>query len=210
LYLNSTGRIVLQNNAEEKKPPPKVETNAIPKESIFHPGSSSSSSYGPPKYQDEVKVSEGMTSEVNRVPELTTVPIGDPTSPLHSDISTSEGPDIAVKYWLWIGNEPLEAIKHNITVHVPVNSTFFHLMLQAAQDSEPFEFSSTLWPNGHYIHTIAGTKEQPIGYHYWLLYRLPADPDPNNPPPTTYIAPGGVDELTVRDGEIYMFWFKKI
>ena len=52
-------------------------------------------------------------------------------------------------------------------------------------------FSATVWPNGHYVHTISGFREQPVGYHYWLLYRLPTEPDPASPPPTTFVAPAG-------------------
>ena len=50
----------------------------------------------------------------------------------------------------------------------------------------------------------------PCRYNYWLLYRLPELPDPNNPPGNQLIAPVGVDELMVEDGEHYLYWYKKL
>lgn len=47
-------------------------------------------------------------------------------------------------------------------------------------------------------------------YNYWLLYRLPELPDPSNPPGNQLIAPVGVDELMVEDGEHYLYWYKKL
>lgn len=87
--------------------------------------------------QQQREVQIETTSEVTHGPEQTGTTF-DPSSPLTTTTLTS-GPEIRVKYWLWIGNEPLTADKHNLTVHVPINSTFFHLMLQAAQMSEAYE-----------------------------------------------------------------------
>lgn len=50
----------------------------------------------------------------------------------------------------------------------------------------------------------------PYSYNYWLLYRLPELPDPSNPPGNQLIAPVGVDELMVEDGEHYLYWYKKL
>lgn len=47
-------------------------------------------------------------------------------------------------------------------------------------------------------------------YDYWLLYRLPELPDPSNPPGNQLIAPVGVDEMMVEDGEHYLYWYKKL
>ncbi|CAG7836246.1 unnamed protein product [Allacma fusca] len=116
----------------------------------------------------------------------------------------------SVKYWIWIGPTPLTAQIYNISLSVPVNTTFFAVMRRAAELDPNFEFSSTVWPNGHYVHTISGHREQPIGYHYWLLYHLPTDPDPAAPPPTTFVAPAGVDKLLVQDRDVYLFWYKKL
>lgn len=54
-----------------------------------------------------------------------------------------------------------------------------------------YAFESSEWPNGHYVHSIAGYKEEPMGYHYWLLYRLPELPDPQAPPGNHLVAPVG-------------------
>ena len=54
-----------------------------------------------------------------------------------------------------------------------------------------FRFAATVWPNGHYVHTLSGRREQPEAYHYWLLYKIPKDPNPESPPPTTYVTPAG-------------------
>lgn len=64
--------------------------------------------------------------------------------------------------------------------------------MQMAADIDPrFEFSASEWPNGHYVHTLAGCREEPMGYHYWLLYRLPEQPDAANPPGNQLVAPVG-------------------
>lgn len=64
--------------------------------------------------------------------------------------------------------------------------------MQMAADQDPkFKFEASEWPNGHYVHTLAGHKEEPMGYHYWLLYRLPEIPDPVSPPGNQLVAPVG-------------------
>lgn len=60
------------------------------------------------------------------------------------------------------------------------------------------------------MHTLAGYKEEPMSYHYWLLYKLPVSPDVTAPPPNQFVAPVGVDELLVEDGDHYLFWYKKL
>lgn len=71
-------------------------------------------------------------------------------------------------------------------------------------------FSATEWPNGHYVHTLSGLKEEPMSYHFWLLYKLKSCPDTQNPPSNNLVAPTGVDDLIVQDGEHYLFWYKKL
>lgn len=64
--------------------------------------------------------------------------------------------------------------------------------MQMAMEMDPhFAFEASEWPNGHYVHTLAGYKEEPMGYHYWLLYRLPEIPDPSAPPANQLVAPVG-------------------
>lgn len=73
-----------------------------------------------------------------------------------------------------------------------------------------YRFSATEWPNGHYVHTLSGLKESPMSYHFWLLYKLKSCPDTQNPPSNNLVAPTGVDDLIVQDGEHYLFWYKKL
>ncbi|XP_039297379.1 uncharacterized protein CG3556 [Nilaparvata lugens] len=113
-----------------------------------------------------------------------------------------------VTYTLWVGSNVTE--NHTISITMPHNSTFYNVMQMAAEKDNHYVFSATEWPNGHYVHTLAGFKEQPMKYRYWLLYRLPSLPDPSNPPGNQLVAPTGVDDLIVEDGEHYLFWYKKL
>ncbi|XP_011251104.1 uncharacterized protein CG3556 isoform X2 [Camponotus floridanus] len=115
---------------------------------------------------------------------------------------------VNVSYTLWVGSNVNET--YNLTVTAPKNETFYDVMLLAAEMSPHFEFLASDWPNGHYVHTIAGYKEEPMSYHYWLLYRLPSPPEPSSPPGNQLVAPGGVDNLQISEGEHYLFWYKKL
>ncbi|XP_029678863.1 uncharacterized protein CG3556-like [Formica exsecta] len=115
---------------------------------------------------------------------------------------------VNVSYTLWVGSNVNET--YNLTVTAPKNETFYGVMLLAAEMSPHFEFLASEWPNGHYVHTLAGYKEEPMSYHYWLLYRLPSPPEPSSPPGNQLVAPGGVDNLQISEGEHYLFWYKKL
>ncbi|KAL0132043.1 hypothetical protein PUN28_000072 [Cardiocondyla obscurior] len=115
---------------------------------------------------------------------------------------------VNVSYTLWVGSNVNET--YNLMVTVPKNETFYNVMLLAASISPHFQFSASEWPNGHYVHTLAGYKEEPMSYHYWLLYRLPSKPEPSSPPGNQLVAPGGVDNLQISEGEHYLFWYKKL
>ncbi len=93
---------------------------------------------------------------------------------------------------VWIGQNRTEVYAIQLTV--PVNSSFYDAMKVAAEADPRFEFSASIWPNGHYIHTIGGHRDQYIGFHFWLLFRMNFMPDPLNPPPAThdYVAPSGI------------------
>jgi hypothetical protein len=52
-------------------------------------------------------------------------------------------------------------------------------------------FATYQFPTGRYVHNIGGVELKHDGYHYWLLYVLPFAPDPENPPPTTFIGTKG-------------------
>ncbi|KAG8234766.1 hypothetical protein J437_LFUL006598 [Ladona fulva] len=116
--------------------------------------------------------------------------------------------DALVTYTLWVGSNISENL--SLTLKAPANSSFYNLMLEAAQQDERFQFGSSSWPNGHYIHTIHGYREQPAAHRYWLLYRLHAVPDPSEPPPHHQLSPKGVDDLLVNNGDHFLFWYRKL
>ncbi|KOC67776.1 Uncharacterized protein WH47_11177 [Habropoda laboriosa] len=115
---------------------------------------------------------------------------------------------VNVSYTLWVGSNVNET--YSLIVTAPKNETFYEVMLLAAEMSPHFQFVASEWPNGHYVHTIAGYKEEPMSYHYWLLYRLTSTPDSSSPPGNQLVAPGGVDDLQISEGEHYLFWYKKL
>ncbi|KAH8414913.1 hypothetical protein KR215_009908 [Drosophila sulfurigaster] len=127
---------------------------------------------------------------------------------LSSSAEESDAKNITYTYTLWVGSNVTEAF--SLSLVSPKNTSFFKAMTQAAEMDPRFIFEAREWPNGHYVHTLYGKKEEPRGYHYWLLYRLPELPDPNNTPGNQLIAPVGVDELMVEDGEHYLYWYKKL
>jgi gastric intrinsic factor len=122
--------------------------------------------------------------------------------------SPKEDDSVIVTYTLWVGTNVTE--NFTITVMARRNSSFYHVMQIAAEQDSRYVFDATEWPNGHYVHTIAGYKEEPSRYHYWLLYQMPDLPEPANPPGNNLITPVGVDGLTVEDGQHYLFWYKKL
>lgn len=136
---------------------------------------------------------------------------GEPKLALPFGLTSAEetdGKNVSYTYTLWVGSNVTEAF--SLSLVSPKNTSFFKAMNQAAEIDSRFSFEAREWPNGHYIHTLADKKEEPRGYNYWLLYRLPELPDPNNPPGNQLIAPVGVDELMVEDGEHYLYWYKKL
>lgn len=97
---------------------------------------------------------------------------------------------VNVSYTLWVGSNVNETYNLNLTV--ARNDSFYNIMTLAAEKSPHFQFAASEWPNGHYVHTLAGYKEEPMSYHYWLLYRLPSFPKPTSPPGNQLVAPGGI------------------
>ncbi|CAG9559314.1 unnamed protein product [Danaus chrysippus] len=120
----------------------------------------------------------------------------------------SDARNVSFTYTLWLGTNVTE--NYTLYMVAPRNISFYHVMQMAAEQEPKFKFEASEWPNGHYVHTLAGHKEEPMGYHYWLLYRLPEIPDPASPPGNQLVAPVGVDDLMVEDGEHYLFWYKKL
>lgn len=120
-----------------------------------------------------------------------------------------KGDDFAtVTYTLWVGTNVTENFTINVTAEK--NSSFYHIMQIAAEQDSHYVFEATEWPNGHYVHTLAGYKEEPSRYHYWLLYQVPTLPEPASPPGNNFVTPVGVDGLIVEDGDHYLFWYKKL
>ncbi|XP_013105593.1 uncharacterized protein CG3556 [Stomoxys calcitrans] len=127
---------------------------------------------------------------------------------LTSSAEESDSRNVSYTYTLWVGSNVTQSF--TLSLVSPKNTSFFKAMTQAAEMDPRFAFEAREWPNGHYVHTLAGMKEEPRGYNYWLLYRLPELPDENNAPGNQLIAPVGVDELMVEDGEHYLYWYKKL
>ncbi|XP_062553955.1 uncharacterized protein CG3556 [Armigeres subalbatus] len=127
---------------------------------------------------------------------------------LTSSVEEAEPKNVSYTYTLWVDTNVTQ--EYSLDLTSPKNTTFFQAMKQAKEIDPKFEFEAREWPNGHYVHTLAEMKEEPKSYHYWLLYRLPEKPDTKNPPGNQLIAPLGVDELLVEDGEHYLYWYKKL
>ncbi|KAF7266482.1 uncharacterized protein CG3556 isoform X1 [Rhynchophorus ferrugineus] len=130
------------------------------------------------------------------------------TKSLSAHGNDSEIRNVTVTYTLWIGSNITENCTISITA--PRNTSFYTIMQMAMDMDSHFAFEASEWPNGHYVHTLAGYKEEPMGYNYWLLYRLPELPDPSAPPANQLVAPVGVDDLLIEEGDHYLFWYKKL
>ncbi|XP_066149142.1 uncharacterized protein CG3556 isoform X1 [Euwallacea fornicatus] len=120
----------------------------------------------------------------------------------------SEIRNVTITYTLWIGSNVTE--NFTISITAPRNTSFYSVMQIAMEIDPHFTFEATEWPNGHYVHFLAGYKEEPMGYNYWLLYKLPEVPDPSVPPANQLVAPVGVDDLLIDEGDHYLFWYKKL
>ncbi|KAJ8956346.1 hypothetical protein NQ318_015084, partial [Aromia moschata] len=111
------------------------------------------------------------------------------TKSFSSHYNDSEIRNVTITYTLWVGSNITENV--TISVTAPRNTSFYNIMQMAMEMDPRFSFEASEWPNGHYVHTLAGYKEEPMGYHYWLLYRLPEIPDPLAPPANQLVAPVG-------------------
>lgn len=132
------------------------------------------------------------TSDNHSETSLLSETLGNNTSNVDTVLTTGTTAPmfVNVSYTLWVGSNVNET--YNLTVTAPKNETFYSVMLLAASMSPHFQFTASEWPNGHYVHTLAGYKEEPMSYHYWLLYRLPSPPEPSSPPGNQLVAPGGM------------------
>ncbi|KAK8397336.1 hypothetical protein O3P69_004798 [Scylla paramamosain] len=134
------------------------------------------------------------------------VPTGLPPRP--DPANTTEEPQIQVTYVIWKGNNA--SLNYNLTLSVAPNTTFLEVMKTAAEMDDRYVFSASHWGNGLYIHTLAGAKEQKLGYWYWLLFRLREAPIPGTKPDNKFIVGTGVQETIVHDRDIMLFWFHQI
>uniref|UniRef100_A0A182JZ21 Uncharacterized protein n=1 Tax=Anopheles christyi TaxID=43041 RepID=A0A182JZ21_9DIPT len=106
-----------------------------------------------------------------------------------SPVEELEPRNVSYTYTLWVGTNETE--EYSLDLTSPKNTTFFRAMKQAAEIDARYYFrlKHANGPTGHYVHTLAGMKEEPKSYHFWLLYRLPERPDTKNPPGNQLIAP---------------------
>ncbi|ENN78018.1 hypothetical protein YQE_05503, partial [Dendroctonus ponderosae] len=130
------------------------------------------------------------------------------TKSLSAHGNDSEIRNVSITYTLWVGSNVTENC--TVAITAPRNTSFYAVMQTAMEQDARFAFEASEWPNGHYVHTLAGYKEEPMGYNYWLLYRLPELPDPSAPPANQLVAPVGVDDLLIEEGDHYLFWYKKL
>ncbi|GJQ83465.1 hypothetical protein Trydic_g8590 [Trypoxylus dichotomus] len=130
------------------------------------------------------------------------------TKSLQNHGNDSDPRNVTITYTLWVGTNITE--NYTLAITAPRNSSFYTIMQMAMEADPKFSFEASEWPNGHYVHTLAGYQEEPMGYHYWLLYRLPEIPDPLAPPANNMVAPVGVDDLLIEEGDHYLFWYKKL
>ncbi|GLV36750.1 uncharacterized protein CBL_02415 [Carabus blaptoides fortunei] len=116
--------------------------------------------------------------------------------------------NVTVSYTLWIGSY-LKLI-HNINVSAPKNTSFYEVMQLAAEQNCHYKFQAKEYDIGHYITEIGGWREIPSLRYHWMIYKIPALPNPWKPPTDDYLTPVGVDQIYVDDGEYYLFWYHKL
>ena len=94
-------------------------------------GPTPSESVSPPQSQDTTDNSLVETTGLVDEKEVTT---GRGAASLTPDSSL-----VTVKYFLWIGPDPPTAEKHNLTIQVSTNTTFFRIMQRAAELDSAYE-----------------------------------------------------------------------
>ena len=87
---------------------------------------------------------------------------------LPSSAEESESRNITYSYTLWLGTNVTESFSLSLTSSK--NTSFFRAMTQAADIDKRFDFEAREWPNGHYVHTLAGKKEEPKRYVFMIKY----------------------------------------
>uniref|UniRef100_T1IVF5 DUF4430 domain-containing protein n=1 Tax=Strigamia maritima TaxID=126957 RepID=T1IVF5_STRMM len=118
------------------------------------------------------------------------------------DETTPEPKPLSIMYSIWIGNNATE--NYTLVVTMPHNMSFYEIMLHAVDLDKRYEFEAKEWPNGHYVHTLSGRKENTTMNQYWLLGLL------NPPAEKPVFIDMGVDEFYPKDGDHIVFWYKQI
>lgn len=80
---------------------------------------------------------------------------------LTSSAEESEPKNVSYTYTLWLGTNVTDS--YSLLLTSSKNTSFFKAMKQASDQDNHFAFEAREWPNGHYVHTIAGMKEEPRG-----------------------------------------------
>ncbi|XP_049793659.1 uncharacterized protein CG3556-like [Schistocerca nitens] len=117
-------------------------------------------------------------------------------------------PHVTITYSIWVGTNVSE--KYTLLLHPVRNTSFYDVMILAASIDEHYQFEATEWPYGHYITMLAGYREDPANYLFWLIYQTPQVPDPASPPGNELLTPVGVDSLYVDEGDNYLFWLRNL
>jgi len=86
-------------------------------------------------------------------------------------------------------------------------SRFSIAYLQMLEDEN--DPNSTVF--GRYVDSIQGIDDDRDNGVHWILYEIKGDGvvDKNNPPTPDMMAPVGIDDLRVKDGDRFLFWYSK-
>lgn len=106
-------------------------------------------------YNESNKIQLHSLITENGEPKLA-APVG-----IASSAEESEPRNVSYTYTLWLGTNVTESF--SLSLISPRNTSFFRAMNQAAEIDSRFGFEAREWPNGHYVHTLAGKKEEPRG-----------------------------------------------
>lgn len=107
-------------------------------------------------------------------------------------------------YSIWIGDEITEKHSINITEFNP-ETKFYDVMVLAARKSNTFKFEYKNFSFGKYVTKINGKSEIPSKNIFWMLYIVP---DMKTLPTNQHLSDLGVSDLTIQNGNHYIFWLK--
>ncbi|XP_063242421.1 uncharacterized protein CG3556-like [Bacillus rossius redtenbacheri] len=128
----------------------------------------------------------------------------------HHEASWGGGPPAHVHYDVWDGDEAALEMCGDMGLAVPVNSSFYDVMLHAARVDRHYRFKADVMHGQHYITSIGGKQYDRKNGFFWMIYRLKNPPNPLKPPTDEQLTPKGVDRTYVSDGDFFLFWLKKV